>query len=245
MKDLTILRLQSKREAKERIGESFWSTFAAGALYIMPVFALTLMTMLLPVVMEEYPLWLDGVLYLADLLVVSPLAYGFGLYCVARSRGVQTPFYMVFEPLGSIGGYARALSVALSIAIRLLPITAVRLLLIYSVPVESAIYPIADLLIGLGSVLETVLHLAMTASYNIIADDPSIGSWRAVKEASSLYSGHIFSLLTFVVSFLGWMILAVISMGLLLPYLSAYQSISFARMTDLLRAPEPPGEEYK
>lgn len=243
MKDPTILRIQSKRDAKERIGESFWSTFAAGALYIMPVFALTMMTMLLPLVMKEYPLWLDGVLYLADLFIVAPVAYGFGMYCVARARSVSVPFYMVFEPLGSVKGYARALGVSLSIALRLLPITAVRLLMIYTVPVESAIYPIVDLLIGFGSVLETVLHLAMTASYNIIMDDPSIGSWKSVKQASELYTGYIFSLFAFVFSFFGWMILAVLSMGFLLPYLSAYQNIAFARMTDLLREPDTPSED--
>ena len=242
MIDPTILRFQSKREAKERIGESFWSTFCAGALYIMPVFALTMMTMLLPFVMEEYPLWIDGALYLAELLIVSPLAYGFGLYCVSRSRGLQVPFFMVFEPLGSLRSYFRAVSVAFFIALRLLPITAVRLLLIYTVPLESAIYPIADVLIGLGSVIETVLHLAMTASYNIILDNPAISSWQAVKEARDLYSGQLFSLAAFIISFIGWMILAVISMGLLLPYLSAYQNISFARMTDLLRFPEQPME---
>lgn len=243
MNDLTILRMRSKREAKELIGQSFWSTFAAGTLYIVPVFVLTLLTMLLPFVLEEYPIWMDGVLYAAELLIISPLAFGFGLYCVARSRGLQAPFYMVFEPLGSFGGYVRAVSVALSIAIRLLPITAVRLLLIYTVPVESAIYPIADVLIGLGALLEMVLHLGMTASYNIIADDPKIGSWKAVKEGSALYSKQVFTLVSFIFSFVGWMILAVISMGLLLPYLSAYQSIAFARMTDILRHPETPGEQ--
>ena len=243
MKDPAILRLHSKKEAKERIGESFWSTFTAGVLYILPVFALTLLAMLLPFVLEEYPAWIDLALYAAELLIISPIAYGFGQYCVARARGQQIPFYAVVEPLGSVGGYMRALSVSLSMMIRLLPITAVRLLLAYTVPIESAIYPVADLLIGLGSVLETVLHLAMTASYNIIADDPSIGSWRAVKEAYSLYSKHTFQLLAFIISFIGWMILSVISMGLLLPYLSAYQSIAFARMTDLLRAPEEIDEE--
>ena len=243
MKDITILRMQSKMDAKARIGEAFWTAFAAGALYIMPVFTLTMLTMLLPFVMEEYPLWMDGVFYLADILIVSPLAFGFGLFCVARARGIAAPFYTVFEPLGSFRGYTRALAVSLSIAIRLLPITAVRLLLVYTVPVESAVYPIADLLIGLGSVLETILHLAMTASYNIIMDEPSIGSWRAVKLARDLYSGYMFPLLAFIISFLGWMILAVISMGMLLPYLSAYQNIAFARMTDLIRNPAEQRDE--
>lgn len=238
MKDPTILRVQSKREAKQRISESFWTTFAAGTLYIMPVFALTMMTMLLPVVLKEYPIWMDAFLYLAELLVVSPLAFGFGLYCVARARGIEAPFYTVFEPLGSARGYMRAIAISVSIALRLLPITAVRLLLIYTVPVESVVYPIADVLIGLGTVLEMVLHLAMTACYNFILDDPSIGSWRAVRQARDLYAGYVFQLLAFIFSFVGWMLLAVFSMGLLLPYLAAYQNIAFARMTDLLREPE-------
>ena len=238
MNESTILRIRSKKEAKALISQSFWSTFAAGTLYVMPVFALTLLTMLLPFVLKEYPIWMDGVFYAAELLIVSPLAFGFGIYCVARSRDLAAPFVMVFEPLGSLGGYARAVSVSLSMAIRLLPITAVRLLMIYTVPAGSAIYPIAEVLISLGAILEMVLHLGMTASYNIIADDPKIGSWNAVKEASELYSKRVFSLLAFIVSFLGWMILAVLSMGLVLPYLIAYQNIAFARMTDILRNPE-------
>ncbi len=235
----TILRLRSKQEAKQRIAESFWASFCAGALYVMPVFALTLMTMMLPLQLESYPVWLDGVFYLADFLIVSPLAYGFGLYCVSRSRGEQASFFAVFEPMGSVHSYARALMVALSISIRVLPITAVRLLLIYAVPSGTALAPIIDLMISLGAALESVLRLSMTACYNFIADDPEIGSWRAVTLARDLYAKDIFSVVSFMISFLGWMFLAVLSMGLLLPYLVVYQSTAFARMTDLLRTPEP------
>ena len=68
MNDPIFLRMQSKAEAKARIQEAFWPTFAAGAIYVLPITALTMLSMLLPFVMENYPIWLDAVLYLVELV---------------------------------------------------------------------------------------------------------------------------------------------------------------------------------
>ena len=242
MKDPIFLRMQSKAEAKARIGEAFWPTFAAGALYVLPITALTMLSMLLPFVMEKYPIWLDAVLYALELVFVAPLGYGFGLYCVGRSRGAQVSAFALFEPLGSVRSYGRALGVSLSMSIRLLPLTAIRLLLIYAVPTGAVFSAIADVLILFVSLAESCLQLAMSAAYNLIYDDAALGSWRAVGEGLALYRGRLFSVFSFLLSFFGWAILASLSMGVLLPYVTAYQNVAFARMTDHLRYPEQDGE---
>ena len=242
MNDPIFLRMQSKAEAKARIQEAFWPTFAAGAIYVLPITALTMLSMLLPFVMENYPIWLDAVLYLVELVFVAPLGYGFGLYCVGRSRGMQVSVFAIFEPLGSLHEFGRALGVSLSMAVRLLPLTVIRVLLIYAVPAESALVAVADILILVVSLAESCLQLAMSAAYNLIYDDAALGSWRAVGEGLALYRGRLFSVFSFLLSFIGWAILASLSMGLLLPYVTAYQNVAFARMTDHLRFPEQDGE---
>lgn len=243
MNDPTFLRVMSKQQAKQRIAEVFWPTMAAGALYVIPLTVLTLLSLLLPMqLQEEYPLWMDGALTIAELLVTAPLSYGFGLYCVAHSRGVPTSAFTVFEPLGSLRLLGRALGVSLSMMVRVLPLFVLRVALIYGVPGDSSLAGLANFLLILIMLAESCLQLAMSAAFNLIYDDETIGCWRAVGEGLALYRGRLISLFVFILSFLPWGILGSLSCGVVLPFVTAYQNVAFARMTDMLRFPEPPSE---
>lgn len=237
-----ILRIRSKREAKERIGEAFWSTYGAGFLYTLPSMLLTMFLLLIPLVWNDFPVWIKAAWSVAEFLLIMPLSFGFGIYCVARSRGKNLSPSIVFETLGRPKLYVRSLCVGAAMIVKILPIIVVRQVLIFAVPTDIAIYPLVDLLITVGGILEELFLLVMSAAYNFIYDEPAIGAWNAVTKARQLYDKNLHTVFIFFVSFFGWMLLASISLGILLPYVTAYQTVAFARMTDLLRFPEEKSE---
>lgn len=69
----------------------------------------------------------------------------------------------------------------------------------------------------------------------ILADNPNIGASRAIQLSNAMTDGHKFDMFVLDLSFLGWVILAIIPLGLGLPFLAPYIDATYAQLYLVMR----------
>lgn len=98
---------------------------------------------------------------------------------------------------------------------------------------------LTGLLIILWSLLLIVPGIIKSFAYKfvpyILADNPNIGSKRAIELSNAMTEGHKLDMFVLDLSFLGWILLAMIPFGLGMPFLLPYIDATYAQLYLVLR----------
>ena len=73
---------------------------------------------------------------------------------------------------------------------------------------------------------------AVAMTYFIIADDPDIGAWGAIKRSNELMKGNKWKLFCLLLRFIGWIIVSILTLGIGFLWVSPYAMVSTAKFYD-------------
>ncbi len=174
---------------------------------------------------EQSPIWytvLDQMFYLLDVIVIVlmglPLLYGACMVYQAAVDGRKAPMATLFCAFSSPSAYRRALAVMLELLLpALLAAGAILYLLRLAKSTEqigmTVLYAALALLLIFGACLLMGCHDAALRLCYLHPDVPARQLFAASRRVTK---GHLFSLLLFKASYLGWWILSILSLGIIL-----------------------------
>ena len=91
---------------------------------------------------------------------------------------------------------------------------------------------LAGLLVFLWSLLLIVPGIIKACAYSqalyILADDPGLGSWEAIKRSKEMMQGHKMEYFLLCMSFYGWALLGAFTFGILYIWLIPYMQTTYA-----------------
>jgi len=87
-----------------------------------------------------------------------------------------------------------------------------------------------------------IKSLAYSMTYYILADHPEMKAKDAITKSREMMDGHKAELFVLSLSFLGWMILGVLSLGILYIWLVPYMNATMAAFYDSIKENDPPHE---
>ncbi len=98
---------------------------------------------------------------------------------------------------------------------------------------------IKTMLVGVGLMLFVIPGILMfyntAMAYFVFSDDEDMAPWAAVSESFRLMKGNRFRLFKLQLSFLGWFLLVVATLGLALIYVGPYYMTALAKFYDEIR----------
>lgn len=139
--------------------------------------------------------------YLGVLLITGPMSYGFFAFIANKMTYNTTDLNLLF--VGFKNRFAETLVAGLVMTI----LTAVGAMLLI----------VPGIIIGCG--------LSMT--YLIMLDNPSMSGIDALKASWALMKGHKWDYFVLGLSFIGWIILSVFTLGLLMVYITPYMYATY------------------
>lgn len=205
---------------------------------------------------ERIPMIL--LIYIAVLIfVVVPLSFGAMHYYVARARGQMVPVSTIFVCFGDGTQYKNSLRLCFAILGRsilwallegvvagvwaaVIVVTIAEPIFYNSVPSGTSIllFLAATLVMIVVSVFISVKIRRYDGAYIRLIDDPTMSAWQAAGECADTFRGHNWELMVFDLSFIPWMLLSVITLGIASIYLEAYLNMAFVNYFDALRQHE-------
>ena len=97
-------------------------------------------------------------------------------------------------------------------------------------------YLLSGLYIVLGFILFIIPGIILSIRYSMIgfvfADNPDIDYRSAMRRSKEITDGRKWDIFVFMISFIGWYLLAILTLGLVMIYVSPYYSASFAALYD-------------
>lgn len=258
------LRKQFKRAARTSLAQAFWPAMGAVLLTLVP-------SILLSIIYErgihgnsEQIIMVMAIYILALIFVVVPLSFGAMHFYVARARGQLAPVSTIFVCFGDGTQYKNSLKLCFSIFGRSIPwallqgvaagIWAAVTIFMIVKPVyynrtpsgtEILLFLALTLVLIVISIFISVKIRRYDGAYIRLIDDPSMSAWQATGECADTFRGHNWELMIFDLSFIPWMLLGIITLGIGLIYLEAYLNMAFVNYFDALRQHElgvPPVE---
>jgi hypothetical protein len=221
----------------------------AALVYILPNLLLSILSMGIG---EDTPLrtkvLLFGLMLVVQIFVLLPLYSGLRqmlLFCLVGREGAWGEMMGV---LSSGKAYLRALRYALCVEVRglllLLPPTVVYIGVGLLVQSDAAFYLLSAVYIVVAA-LCAVKAYGYRGCFVLAFDNPSLGAWQATKQAGTLFQGRYKELLLFVLSFLPWMLVVLLTMGAAMLFVLPYMCLSLDAWVNELRGgwPEKSGEK--
>lgn len=106
---------------------------------------------------------------------------------------------------------------------------------------------VQGILLGLWFLLLIVPGIIKSFSYMltyyILRDEPSIGIMDAITRSRQMMDGHKMEAFMLVLSFIGWFLLGLITIGIAFLWVGPYFSVTLAKFYDRIRGKEAPVEE--
>lgn len=240
----------SKLAAKQDIAAMLWPTLGATLLYFIPVILLSTalnavcggldQNILDSLTYEQLLIYL-GVYLLAQLLIVKPLYYGLTQFYALRRAGARPSVSTVTMCLASARMYGRSICLALTIALFSL-LWAVPLVgacgvgvLVYGLIPNGFGYFLCFEIMVFAVVVYACMVLRYHCAYALLTEQPKLGCWRAVRMSAKKFRGHKRELVSLIVSFFLWFLLAALTGGLLMIVLCPYFLLSVYHLFDRVR----------
>lgn len=145
---------------------------------------------------------------LLNLLVAGPLAGGLAMFYLSIARGTEAKFEQLFDGFKVYATY----------------LVAYLLILVY-------VFLWALLLIVPG----IIAAISYSMTYFIIADEPTIAASDALKRSKEMMRGNKWKFFRLQLRFLGWALLAILSLGIGFLWLLPYIQTSVAKFYDDLK----------
>ena len=173
------------------------------------------------VISHVIPGWIGWGVYMLAILVAVPLQFGLARFFIGIYRGEPGRISMLFEAYEV--GFLRKMGLSI----------------------------VTGVLIGLWTLLFIVPGIIMGYAYSqaiyIMADNPDIGIWQALKMSKKMTKGYKFDLFVMHLSFLGWMFLSMFTFGILMvvyvaPYMYTTQAGYYVELKTRLGVAEGPAE---
>jgi uncharacterized membrane protein len=142
---------------------------------------------------------------IASLIISGPMALGFTIFMLAISRKEETRIGQIFDGFKNFGtALAAYLLIGLLVCLWLL------LLIIPGI----------------------IAALAYSQTFFIIADNKDINPIDAIKRSTSMMYGHKWKLFCLGLRFIGWILLCILTLGILFLWITPYMYVSYAKFYD-------------
>ena len=142
---------------------------------------------------------------IASLIISGPMALGFTIFMLAISRKEEAKIGQIFDGFKNFGtALAAYLLIGLLVCLWLL------LLIIPGI----------------------IAALAYSQTFFIIADNKDINPIDAIKRSTSMMYGHKWKLFCLGLRFIGWILLCIITLGILFLWITPYMYVSYAKFYD-------------
>lgn len=158
---------------------------------------------------------IDLIGFLLNILLL-PLAIGWTWLAMSVARKKQAKIVDLFEPYKI---FLKA--VGLSI-------------------VQSIFLGLWFLLLIIPGIIKSFSYLL---TFYILRDEPSIGILDAITRSRQMMDGHKMEAFMLVLSFIGWFLLGLITIGIAFLWVGPYFSVTLAKFYDRIRGEEAPGEQ--
>jgi len=158
---------------------------------------------------------IDLIGFLLNILLL-PLAIGWTWLAMSVARKEQAKIVDLFEPYKI---FLKA--VGLSI-------------------VQSIFLGLWFLLLIIPGIIKSFSYLL---TFYILRDEPSIGILDAITRSRQMMDGHKMEAFMLVLSFIGWFLLGLITIGIAFLWVGPYFSVTLAKFYDRIRGEEAPVEE--
>ncbi|MGX8176714.1 DUF975 family protein [Exiguobacterium artemiae] len=149
-------------------------------------------------------------------VLLIPLSAGWGWFALSIARGEKTKISDLFEP------YKYFVKVVLLSIVQFIFLFLWALLLVVPAIIKSFSYML---------------------TYYILRDEPSIGVLEAITRSRQMMDGHKMEAFLLILSFIGWFLLGVITIGIGFLWIIPYVSVTLAKFYDRIRGEEAPVEE--
>ncbi len=142
---------------------------------------------------------------IASLIISGPMALGYITYMLAVARKKETDIGQIFDGFKNFGtALAAYLLVALFVLLWML------------------------LLVVPG----IIAALAYSQTFFIIADNKDISATEAIKKSTSMMYGYKWKLFCLGLRFIGWILLSILTLGILFLWIYPYMCVSVAKFYD-------------
>jgi len=157
---------------------------------------------------------IDLVVSLVSILLI-PVGVGWTWIAMSIARGEETKVTDLFEPYGM---FLKVVGLAI---------------------VQFIFIALWTLLLIIPGIIKSFSYLL---TFYILRDEPSIGILEAITRSRQLMDGHKMEAFLLFLSFIGWALLAIVTLGLAVLWVGPYFSVTLAKFYDRVRgeqAPEP------
>jgi len=157
---------------------------------------------------------MDLVVSLVSILLI-PVGVGWTWIAMSIARGEETKVTDLFEPYGMF--------------FKVIGLAIVQLFFIF----------LWLLLLVVPGIIKSFSYML---TFYILRDEPSIGILEAITRSRKMMDGHKMEAFLLLLSFIGWALLGIVTLGLAFLWITPYFSVTFAKFYDRVRgeqAPEP------
>jgi len=169
--------------------------------------------------------------WLLQLIFSAPLIVGVTVYFLAIVRRQDNRFSLMFDGFNRFGtSVCTYLLVGLIIVAWMLPFGILAALLFFICHIASPLLWALLILVMIAVMIP--LQMRYGIALYVVADDPSVRALQAIRRGIELMKGNYWRLGIFWLRFIGWQILAVLTLGIGFIWLTPYYMAAMAAFYD-------------
>lgn len=240
------LRQQYKAQARMRIKENFWPTIGAALIALVPTLLISLImesatgnlsdTPTIDEILRMYRTL--GIYLLAVLFIGCPIQFGAKQYYIARARGQQASAWTVVSCFSSGKKYLTSIKLQLCILVRSLGWMVLLIAYTFATVLLTLYSVVFGVIAIIGMIPLSCLISVKVRRYDgafiCMTDTPDASVWKATGACAPIFRDHNWELFVFDLSFILWILLAVVTLGIGSLYVVPYQEIAFVNYFDAL-----------
>ena len=200
-------RISIKEKAKTMIKDNLWYIWKPMVLFFICVFALEFVALLLDRALDTKAIY--SIVSFVVSVVSSLVAVGYSYYCLGFVRGQKMEAIEVYN-------FAKKNWIVALLA---------SLLVGLNVGIGMVLLIVPGIIAALGLSLYTY----------VIADNPELDATNALRKCWEITNGYKVDILVFILSFIGWCILAALTLGILFIWLMPYMTIAETLLYESLK----------
>ncbi|KOP31213.1 DUF975 family protein [Exiguobacterium acetylicum] len=162
--------------------------------------------------MDEPANTMDLVVSLVSILLI-PVGVGWTWIAMSIARGEETKVTDLFEPYGMF--------------FKVIGLAIVQFFFIF----------LWLLLLVVPGIIKSFSYML---TFYILRDEPSIGILEAITRSRKMMDGHKMEAFMLLLSFIGWALLGIVTLGLAFLWITPYFSVTFAKFYDRVRGEQTP-----
>lgn len=239
-------RRRYKAQARADIRAQFWPTMLTVALETVPILLISMIyetgnTIGEDGTIQNVELFAGclAIYLLAMVFIAAPLEFGAKHYFAALARGQEASPMLVAACFASGKKYVTSLKLTFGIFVYafiwwLLLAAVTVLIVMFALLGQALLAALGALLIVPLALLVSVKIRRFDGAYLRMIDNPDGSVRKAIGACVPIFDGHNAELLVFDLSFFVWALFGVLTLGVVMIYVTAYQEIAFVHYFDAL-----------